>query len=100
MISVDANNGLIDMDYEIEKYVPEDEVDLEDLVNLLDNQYADRLDFIEVKQATNNKFLDNYLRDKLLEFAALKMIYSKKTTPERGYERAKRFFWNLTRNLI
>ena len=92
VIGADAESGLIDIDYEISKYVSDDEVYISDLAKLFDQKYFDRLDFSEIKRAENNKFLDNYLRGKLLEFVALRMIYSKRTTPERGYERAKRFF--------
>ena len=91
VVSADAETGLVDMDYEIEKYVPNDEINLYDLVKIFIGKYFDKLDFSELERTVNNKFLDNYLRDRLLEFVALKLLYSKRTTPERGYERAKRF---------
>lgn len=34
---------------------------------------------------------DVELRNKVLQLVALKLLYSRRTIPERGYERAKRF---------
>ena len=92
VVSADSESGLVDNDYELDKYVSGEKIDIYNLVKLFIDEYFDKLDFSELEQAFNNKFLDNYLRNRLLEFVALKMIYSKRTTPERGYERAKRFF--------
>lgn len=99
VISADAITGLVDRDYEIDKYVSDDEIDIYNLVKLFNLGYSDKLDFSELEQASNNKILDNYLRDKLLEFVALKLVYSKKTTPERGFERAKRFMAEFNKKL-
>ena len=99
MVSVDAETGLIDMDYEIEKYVFGDSVCIDDLVKLFTEKFSDRLDFSEIEKAVNNKYLDNYLRDRLLELVALKLLYSKRTTPERGYERARRFMDEFNKKL-
>ena len=35
----------------------------------------------------------------MLEFVSLKLLYSKKTTPERGYIRAKRFIDEFNKRL-
>lgn len=99
IISADAETGMVDIDYEIEKYIFTDEICISDLVRLFEAEYADRLDFLELKKADNNKYLDNYLRNRLLDFVALKLLYSKRTTPERGYERAKRFILEFNKKL-
>ena len=99
VVSADAETGLVDMDYEIEKYVSVDEIDVYNLVKLFIDEHYDKLDFSELEKASNNKYLDNYLRDRLLEFVALKLLYSRKTTPFRGYERAKRFMDEFNKKL-
>lgn len=99
VVSADAETGLVDMDYEIEKYVSVDEIDIYNLVKLFIDEHYDKLDFSELEKASNNKYLDNYLRDRLLEFVALKLLYSKRTTPLRGYERAKRFMDEFNKKL-
>ena len=99
VVSADAETGLVDMDYEIEKYVSVDEIDIYNLVKLFIDEHYDKLDFSELEKASNNKYLDNYLRDRLLEFVALKLLYSRKTTPFRGYERAKRFMDEFNKKL-
>lgn len=91
VVSADGETGLIDMDYELEKYTDFKEIHIDELLMVFDEKYSNRLDFEEIRKAYNNRYVDNYLRDRLLEFVALRLIYSKKTTPERGYERARRF---------
>lgn len=99
IVSVDANSGLVDMDYELEKYVLDDKIYLNDLVKIFESKYSDELDFSEIQEADNNKRVDNYLRDTLLELVSLKLLYSKRTTPERGYERARRFICEFNKKL-
>lgn len=99
MVSVDANSGLVDMDYELEKYVLDDKIYLNDLVKIFESKYSDELDFSEIQEADNNKRVDNYLRDTLLELVSLKLLYSRRTTPERGYERARRFICEFNKKL-
>ena len=98
IVSADAVSGKVDTDYEIDKYITDD-VNLCDLYKLFKEKYKDRLEFKELEDAINNKYIDNYLRDKLLEFVSLKLLYSKKTTPERGYIRAKRFIDEFNKRL-
>lgn len=42
---------------------------------------------------------DIELRERLLQLVALKLLYSKNTIPERGYERAKRFINEFNKKL-
>ena len=39
------------------------------------------------------------LRHRILQLVALKLVYSKNTIPERGYERAKRFINEFNKKL-
>ena len=90
ILSADAVSGKVDTDYETDKYITGN-VTIDDIYRKFKEEYTDRLEFEMLEKAINNKYIDNYLRDSILEFVALKLIYSKKTTPERGYIRAKRF---------
>ncbi len=90
IISADAVSGKVDTDYETDKYITGN-VTIDDIYRKFKEEYTDRLEFEMLEKAINNKYIDNYLRDSILEFVALKLIYSKKTTPERGCIRAKRF---------
>ena len=90
IISADAVSGKVDTDYETDKYITGN-VTIDDIYRKFKEEYTDRLEFEVLEKAVNNKYIDNYLRDSILELVALKLIYSKKTTPERGYIRAKRF---------
>lgn len=91
IVGADAYDGVIDTDYEIQKYVEEENFDLEFLNAELSQKYSDCLDFSSLTKAINNKFFDDYLRRQILEFVMLKLLYSKNTTISRGYERARRF---------
>lgn len=51
----------------------------------------EELDSTELKNCIYNRECDIKLRNKILQLVALKLLYSKNTTPERGYERVKRF---------
>lgn len=98
-VSADAVSGIVDSDYEILKYVDLDDIILDDLFKIFSENYSDKLKFKELECAVNNKKIDNYLRDKLLEFVSLKLLYSNNTTPIRGYIRAKRFIDEFNKKL-
>lgn len=98
IVSADAMSGEVDIDYEIDKYVNSD-TNINDLYKIFKESYVNRLDFTELEDAVNNKIIDNYLRDRLLEFVSLKLLYSRHTTPERGYIRAKRFIDEFNKRL-
>ena len=98
IVSANAISGKVETDYETDKYVQVN-ICLDDLYNVFKEKYADRLEFKELENAINNKYIDNYLRDRLLEFVSLKLLYSKNTTPIRGYTRAKRFIDEFNKKL-
>ena len=99
IISADAISGKVDSDYETLKYIDNDDITLNDLFQVFSESYADCLDFLELEQALKNNYVDNYLRDDILNFVALRLLYSKKTVPERGYKRAIRFMDEFNKRL-
>ena len=99
IISADAISGKVDSDYETLKYIDNDDITLNDLFQVFSENYADCLDFLELDQALKNNYVDNYLRDDILNFVALRLLYSKKTVPERGYKRAIRFMDEFNKRL-
>ena len=99
IISADAISGKVDSDYETLKYIDNDDITLNDLFQVFSENYADCLDFLELEQALKNNYVDNYLRDDILNFVALRLLYSKKTVLERGYKRAIRFMDEFNKRL-
>lgn len=99
IISADAISGKVDSDYETLKYIDNDDITLNDLFQVFSENYADCLDFLELEKALKNNYVDNYLRDDILNFVALRLLYSKKTVPERGYKRAIRFMDEFNKRL-
>lgn len=71
-------------------YNPNESVSLDELLILLREKYSD-WDLKKLEKCIYNHNCDIELRQKILQLVALKLLYSRKTTPERGYERAKRF---------
>lgn len=99
IISADSISGKVDSDYETLKYIDNDDITLNDLFQVFSENYADCLDFQELEKALKNNYVDNYLRDDILNFVALRLLYSKKTVPERGYKRAIRFMDEFNKRL-
>ncbi len=99
MIKADYYNGKIIKDDEIEKYTNKKEIKLDELLIIFNEKYKKELDFIELQKCVNNHNYDIELRNKILQMVALKLLYSKNTIPERGYERAKRFINEFNKNL-
>ena len=71
------------------------EIKLDELIKILENLNRK----INLKECVNNHNIDLELRKKLLQFVALKLLYSKNTIPENGYERAKRFIEEFNENI-
>lgn len=91
--SVLANNqtGNIYSNVHLRDYIGEMKVNLEGLLYILKENYADELDSNELEKVLFNHECDLELRNKLLQLVALKILYSKNTKPEYGYIRAERF---------
>lgn len=85
--------------YKLDEYLnSKKNFDLNKLFSKL-NKYSDKLDLTELKESIFNYKCDNELRNKVLQLVALKLLYSKNTIPNRGYERAKRFINEFNKKL-
>ena len=99
MVKADYYTGKIIKDDEIEKYTNKTEIKLDELLVIFNKNYRTELDFIELEKSINNHNYDIELRNRILQMVALKLLYSKNTIPERGYERSKRFINEFNKNL-
>ena len=103
LLRADHMTGEVSKDYNLEEYVENKEnISLDELLVILSKKYVDELDFTELKQSVHDHDCDIELRHRILQLTALKLLYSRNTIPERGYERAKRFIneFNKKLNLI
>lgn len=91
LLYADANSGKVDIDHNLENYVDTDNITLDELLILFKEKYYDELDFTKLEECIYDHNCDIELRRRILQLVALKLLYSNKTIPERGYERAKRF---------
>lgn len=98
LLFADIDSGKVNIDYSIKKYITTDNITLEEinitleeLLVLFKEKYSDELDFTKLQECIYNHNCDLELRRRILQLVALKLLYSHKTIPERGYERAKRF---------
>ncbi len=92
LLIADHMTGEVTSCLELEDYINiEENMNLEEILSSLSQNCSDKLDFIELKECIYNHNCDIELRNKILQLVALKLLYSKNTIPERGYERAKRF---------
>lgn len=100
-LKADSVTGKVDVDYNLKKYINVNSITLDKLLYLFKEKYTDKLDFTKLEECVYNHNCDIELRRKILQLVALKLLYSKKTTPERGYERALDFIneFNESMNL-
>ncbi len=92
LLHADHMTGEVSKDYELEEYIDNDEnINLDELLSIFNKKYIDELDFTELKECVYDHNRDMELRHRILQLVALKLLYSRNTIPERGYERAKRF---------
>lgn len=100
--SVRANDitGEVLVDYDVKEYLDgESNLSLEQLLKIFEEKYADELDFTELKECVYDHDTDMELRHRVLQLVALKLLYSRNTIPERGYERARRFINEFNKKL-
>ena len=76
---------------ELKEYIDVDNITLDEVLNLFEEKYTDKLGFEELKKCIHDHNCDVELRKRILQLSALKLLYSNRTIPERGYERAVRF---------
>lgn len=92
--------GEVSKDYDLEEYIDIDKnINLDELLSIFNEKYNDELDFTELKESVYDHNCDMELRHRILQLVALKLLYSRNTIPERGYERAKRFINEFSKKL-
>lgn len=91
LLYADTDSGKVEIDYNLKDYVNIDSITLDELLNLFKEKYSEEFSFTELEKCVYNHNCDVELRNKVLQLVALKLLYSRRTIPERGYERAKRF---------
>lgn len=100
LLHADHMTGKVSVDYDLEEYLDsEKDLNLDELLSIFKEKCADELDFTELKESVYDHNCDMELRQRILQFAALKLLYSKNTIPENGYERAKRFINEFNKKL-
>ena len=100
LLNADHMTGKVSKDYELEEYLDSEEnLNLDELLSIFKEKYTDELDFTELKESVYDHNCDMELRHRILQLVALKLLYSRNTIPERGYERAKRFINEFNKKL-
>lgn len=100
LLHADHMTGEVSNDYELEEYLDSEEnLNLDELLSIFKEKYTDELDFTELKESVYDHNCDMELRHRILQSVALKLLYSRNTIPERGYERAKRFINEFNKKL-
>lgn len=91
LLYADTDNGKVHVDYNLKDYVTSDDITLDKLLVLFKEKYTDELEFTKLEECIYDHNCDVELRRRILQLVALKLLYSDKTIPERGYKRATRF---------
>lgn len=100
LLHADHMTGEVSKDYKLEEYIDNDEnINLDELLSIFNKKYIDELDFTELKESVYDHNCDMELGHRILQLVALKLLYSRNTIPERGYERAKRFINEFNKKL-
>lgn len=99
LLHADHMTGEVLNDYEIDEYLDGEYLNLDELLSIFKEKYTDELDFTELKECVYDHNCDMELRHRILQLVALKLLYSRNTIPERGYERAKRFINEFNKKL-
>ena len=87
IIYVDSLTGYVAK--EDDKYFKKD-LKLEKLLFTLREKYHDKLEFSDIEECVYNHYCDFELRKMILEYAALKLLFSVNSNLENGYMRAKK----------
>lgn len=100
LLRADHMTGEVSNDYELEEYLDSEEnLNLDELLSIFKEKYTDELDFTELKESVYDHNCDIELRHRILQLVALKLLYSRNTIPERGYERSKKFINEFNKKL-
>lgn len=99
LLKINSKTGeVLELD-ELEEYLSNKKLNLEQLYLILKNKFNNIYDLSNFKKCLNNHETRKKLRDKILEFVSLKLLYSRSTIPEYGYIRAKRFIKEFNKKL-
>lgn len=90
-VNADPKTGIVEVNSDLEEFTDKKNITLDELYALFSSHYSEELDYKELRECLYDRNCDLTLRYKILQLVALSLLYSKNTTPERGYERAKRF---------
>lgn len=100
LLIADYMTGDVLRDYELKEYLDgEENISLDELLTIFNEKYTNELDFTELRESVYDHNSDIELRSRILHLVALKLLYSRNTIPERGYERAKRFINEFNKKL-
>lgn len=91
LLIADTDSGKVDIDHNLKDYVNTDSITLDELLILFKEKFSDELEFTKLEECIYDHNCDVELRRRILQLVALKLLYSNRTIPERGYERAIRF---------
>ena len=98
LVHADRTNGKVEVDNDLKEVVNTSEITLEELLFVLKNKYNEDLNLSGLEKCVYQHNCDIELREKILQLVALKLLYSKRTTPERGYKRARYFIEEFNNN--
>lgn len=99
LLKINSKTGeVLELD-ELEEYLSNKKLNLEQLYLILKNKFNNIYDLSNLEKCLNNHETRKELRDKILEFVSLKLLYSRSTIPEYGYIRAKRFIKEFNKKL-
>ena len=96
-VNADPKTGIVEVNSDLEEFTDKKNISLDELYALFSSHYSEELDYKELRECLYDRNCDLTLRYKILQLVALSLLYSKNTTPERGYERAKRFINEFNR---
>lgn len=91
LLRADTDSGKVNVDYNLKDYIDVDNITLDELLVLFKEKYTEELGFTNLEECIYDHNCDVELRRRVLQLVALKLLYSNRTIPEKGYERAKRF---------
>ena len=98
-VYANALNGKVQIDYYIKQVTKKENITLDELLAVFKYTQKDKWDYSILEEIVENHNMDLMLRKKILQLVALKLLYSKNTIPERGYERAKRFISEFNKHI-
>lgn len=99
LLRADTDTGIVDVDCFLDDYVDIQGITLDEVLTIFKEKYSEELDFKKLELCILDHNCDIELRNRILQLVALKLLYSRNTIPERGYERAKRFIGEFNKKM-